>query len=146
MKKLVAIMMAVAMSVSCFVVTASAVDMQANGDRVASVTEVQPREILTYSMSQNIYEGTNSQLVAKVTLKYTVRGEGSNSSGGYITGVTSASIKKVKGWESVSSLTILRNKISYSRNHQIAYVPITYKGSIGSGNSTYSATITISLL
>lgn len=141
MKKLVAMMLAVAMSVSCFVLTAGAVDVNEVGGQSVSLTEVQPREILTYTKTQKIYEGS---LVAKVTLKYTTRSESGNTSGEYITGVKSISIAKVSGWVNVNSVSV--KKIEYSKNHQRANVFITYKGSTGSGYHKYDDEITISLL
>ena len=39
----------------------------------------------------------------------------------------------------------IRSGITYSNNHQKAFVPITYQASIGSGYSTYTDTITITL-
>ena len=141
MKKLVAMVMAVAMSISCFVITASAVDFNENGGQSVSVSAVQPREILTYTKTQKVYVGS---LAAKVTLQYTTRSESGNSSGEYITGVKSISIAKVSGWTSVRNVKVTR--MAYSNNHQKADAYISYEGSVGSGYTTYDDVIHLSLL
>lgn len=141
-KKLVAIMMAVAMSFSCFALTVSAVDINENAGQDVSVSAVQPKQILTYTHTQYVYSGVN---VAKITMKYTARDDEVNDSGYYITGILNASIKKVKGWTAVGSVSIKRASITYTRNHQIASVPISYEASSGQGYNTYTDTIRIEL-
>lgn len=107
-----------------------------------STSEIQTREILKSSATKTVTYGSNK---AKITLYYTYRYDSTNSSGKYITGVTSASISKVSGWYSVGTVTI--NNISYSRNHQVASVTVTYTGGHGEGNNTTcTATVTISLV
>ncbi len=108
------------------------------------VSEITPREILKGSVTKTVTYAGNK---AKITLYYTYRYESTNTSKKYITGVTSASISKVSGWYSVGSATINQSGISYSRNHQVASVPVTYTGGHGEGNNTTcSVTLTISLV
>lgn len=84
--------------------------------------------------------------IADITVKYTVRDEISNRSGYYITGIQSASVKKVKGWTAIrSDVTIDREHIVYSNNFQTAAVPIVYHASIGSGYGMQTATVLIEL-
>ena len=89
---------------------------------------VQPREIMTFSKTQRDDKSTDELvLIADITVKYTVRDEISNRSGYYITGIQSASVKKVKGWTAIrSDVTIDREHIVYSNNFQTAAVPIVY--------------------
>ncbi len=108
------------------------------------VSEITPKEILKGSVTKTVTYAGNK---AKITLYYTYRYESTNTSKKYITGVTSASISKVSGWYSVGSATINQSGISYSRNHQVASVPVTYTGGHGEGNNTTcSVTLTISLV
>lgn len=108
------------------------------------VSEITPKEILKSSVTKTVTYAGNK---AKITLYYTYRYESTNTSKKYITGVTSASISKVSGWYSVGSATINQSGISYSRNHQVASVPVTYTGGHGEGNNTTcSVTLTISLV
>lgn len=108
------------------------------------VSQITPKEILKGSVTKTVTYAGNK---AKITLYYTYRFESSNTSKKYITGVTSATISKVSGWYSVGSATINQSGISYSRNHQVATVPVTYTGGHGEGNNTTcSVTLTISLV
>ncbi len=111
---------------------------------IEPTSEISPREILKSSVTKTVTYNGNK---AKITLYYTYRFESSNTSKKYITGVTSASISKVSGWYSVGTVTINQNQISYSRNHQVASVPVTYTAGHGEGNNTTcSVTLTISLV
>ncbi|MBS4880532.1 MAG: hypothetical protein KH138_09580 [Firmicutes bacterium] len=137
MKKILAMLLSLVMMCSCFVITAGAVETQD-----VDVSPMNAREVLTLSQTQNIYVGNK---IAKLTVNYTVRSEPSNTSGYYITGILNASITNVVGWTAVNSATINRSGITYADNHQLATVPITYQGSVGSGYATYSTVITIQL-
>ena len=142
MKKMMVMLLALAMSISCLVLPAGAV--QVEGNPCDTHMAVQPREFLQLSKTQRVVNNKKLNLVADITVKYTVRGEAANSSGFYITGIDSASAKKVSGWTSVeSSVTI--GDIVYSNNHQTAAVSVTYRASIGSGYGEYTATILIEM-
>ena len=132
MKKILAMLLSLVMMCSCFVITAGAVETQD-----VDVSPMNAREVLTLSQTQNIYVGNK---IAKLTVNYTVRSEPSNTSG-----ILNASITNVVGWTAVNSATINRSGITYADNHQLATVPITYQGSVGSGYATYSTVITIQL-
>jgi len=95
--------------------------------------------------TQTVYAGNN--YAAKITLTFTVRNDSSNATGLYITGILNGTAQKVSGWVSIdpSSVHIIRDGITYSRNNQVASVPITYEGSIGSGYQTYHDIIIIDL-
>lgn len=116
--------------------------LQHSNENVPS--EVEGREILRGSSTKTVTYAGNK---AKITVYYTYRYESSNASGKYITGFTGASISKVSGWYSVGTVTINMNGIIYSRNSQVASVPVTYTAGMGEGNNTTcSATLTVSLL
>ena len=95
------------------------------------------REILTGSTTQ-ILTYTSGYSV-RVTIRYTWRYEASNSSKKYITGILGGTILVASGWTSISSTYVNVNSVSYERNNQTAYVPISYIGSIGSGPQVYVA-------
>lgn len=141
MKKICALIMTFALILSCTVIPAGAVEI--GGDEAIASIEIEPREILRVNITETVYVG--SQYAAEITLPYTIRNEASNSSGYYITGVLSGSIRNVKGWTAVRNVDFNPFDITYSDNHQVAVVPITYEASIGSGYATYDDIIVIDL-
>lgn len=141
MNRLTTLLMAAALSVSCVIVPAAASPISENTDQILTL-EAQPREILRAKETHNVHVGTR---IAAVTINYTVRYEASNSSGKYITGVLNGSIENVSGWTDVRNLSIDPYGVIYSKNHQVATVPITYQASIGEGYATYTDTFTIDL-
>ena len=145
MKKMMVMLLVLAMSISCLVLPAGAV--QVEGNPCDMHMAVQPREIMTFSKTQRDDKSTDELvLIADITVKYTVRDEVSNRSGYYITGIQSASVKKVKGWTAISSdVTIDREHIVYSNNFQTAAVPIVYHASTGSGYEDKTAIVLIEL-
>lgn len=136
MKKFFAMMMAMLMSISCLVVSASASNID---DATAKDTStVEPKQILTYSKVHRAYVGSSA---VDITLKFTARDDAHNTSGYYITGILNTSIKNVTGWHSVGSVKI--DQVSYSDNHQFASVRVTYEASGGSGLRQYTTTISV---
>ena len=85
MKKMMVMLLALAMSISCLVLPAGAV--QVEGNPCDTHMAVQPREFLQLSKTQRVVNSKKLNLVADITVKYTVRGEAANSSGFYITGI-----------------------------------------------------------
>jgi hypothetical protein len=144
MKKIFATIMACLLTISC--TTFSAFAAQPNENHTISPTsDIQPREFMNLKTTQTVYAGNN--YAAKITLTFTVRNDSSNATGLYITGILNGTAQKVSGWVSIdpSSVHIIRDGITYSRNNQVASVPITYEGSIGSGYQTYHDIIIIDL-
>ena len=142
MKKMMVMLLALAMSISCLVLPAGCVVVEGN----AWVTHMagQRRDFVQLSKTQRGVNSKKLNVGADISVKYTVRGEAANSSGFYITGIDSASAKKVSGWTSVES-NVTIGDIVYSNNHQTAAVSVTYRASIGSGYGEYTATILIEM-
>lgn len=144
MKKLMMLVLALALSISCLAISAGAVELEEN--QADAYMTVQPREFMTISRTQRVVYNSNLNLVADITVKFTVRGEAANKSGFYITGMHSASAKKVSGWTAVASdVRIDVNNVVYSNNYQTAAVPVVYRASTGSGYNEYTAVILIEL-
>lgn len=99
------------------------------------------QEIMQESQTLTFTEyGTGKRM--KLTVKYTICSEFENSSGKYITDITSLSAKnKYNDWQSIGACT--QTEVNYSSNHQVATISFTFRASIGSGYSTYDGSITI---
>lgn len=139
MKRFFAMMMALLMTVSCLVISVGASEVKDANTENSSTVE--PKQILTYTKVHRAYVGSSA---VDITVRFTARDDAYNSSGYYITGILSASIKNVTGWHSVGSVTINRSGITYSDNYQYASIPVTYEASGGSGLRTYTTTISVS--
>ena len=138
MKRLITMMLALIMAVSCLMVPASASDTESA--QAGDISTIAPRQILTYSKVHRAYVGANA---VDITIKFTARDDIANDSGYYITGILNSSIKNVSGWYSVGAVSINRSGITYSNNFQYASVPVTYQASGGSGFHTYTTTVSI---
>ena len=73
MKKMMVMLLALAMSISCLVLPAGAVQVEEN--QCGTYMAIQPREFLQLSKTQRVVNSKKLNLVADITVKYTVRGE-----------------------------------------------------------------------
>ena len=146
MKKLmlVVLALALALSISCLAIPAGAVEFEEN--QADAYMTIQPREFMTLSRTQRVVYNSSLNLAVDITVNFTVRGEAGNKSGFYITGMHSASAKKVSGWTAVASdVKIDVNNIVYRNSYQTAAVPVIYRASTGSGYDEYTAIVLIEL-
>ena len=140
MKKLMMLVLALALSISCLAIPAGAVELEEN--QADAYMTIQPREFMTLSRTQRVVYNSSLNLAVDIT----VRGEAGNKSGFYITGMHSASAKKVSGWTAVASdVKIDVNNIVYRNSYQTAAVPVIYRASTGSGYDEYTAIVLIEL-
>lgn len=142
MKKAFALLTSIALVTTCLIAPAGAVQALEIDTQIMPAEILQPRNVVM-THTETVYVGNNT---AEVTVSYTTRLEQSNSSGMLITGVLGGTIKKKRGWDSVTNLVIDPYGVEYSHNRQKAIVPITYEASLGEGYSTYSDYVTINLL
>lgn len=124
----------------CFACSASTFTNVFAEEPVVEVESV-CREMISRSKTIDYTHPTMGGIIS-VTVYYTTRYDSGNSSGKYITGITSLKASKKSGWYSVSSTCSITN-ISYSANHQTADITFTYKASTGAGYNTYSGSITL---
>lgn len=92
MKKLMMLVLALALSISCLAIPAGAVELEEN--QADAYMTIQPREFMTLSRTQRVVYNSSLNLAVDITVNFTVRGEAGNKSGFYITGMHSASAKR----------------------------------------------------
>lgn len=110
-----------------------------SNDVPVTLTEsAQPREIFMLSKPYTLQYGT---YYCHCTVYYTVRGDDTNASGFYITGVNRID-EGSSNWYRMGDISV--TSISYDQNCQIAYVNVEYTASIGAGFEPYTDQIVIS--
>lgn len=135
MKRLVTILLSSLLMINCLFSSAGRVYALENAEQIVSEDSILPREIMRGThTSIETYAGNYK---VRVILNYAYRFEASNVSKKYITGILGGSVVNYSGWISVGSYNIQVNNVTYSENQQVARVPVSYDGSIGSGNNIH---------
>ena len=135
MKRLVTILLSALLMMNCVYSSFGRVFALEGAEQTVTADVASPREILRGTHTSIETYGAGYQV--KVTINYTYRYEASNVSGKYITGILGGDVVEYRLWTSVGNSNIHVNNVTYSENHQVARVPVSYDGSIGSGNNIH---------
>ncbi len=133
MKRLVTILLSALLMMNCVYSSFGRVFALEGAEQTVTADVASPREILRGTHTSIETYGAGYQV--KVTINYTYRYEASNVSQKYITGILGGNVVKYRLWTSVGDYSIHVNNVTYSENHQVARVPVSYYGSIGSGEN-----------
>ncbi len=140
MKKLLSIIFAIVLTISCPLTLVEAAEAPEDVD-----SESLTRDFIQADLTQKIYSGSK---YVTVRIHYYMREDLSNSSGYRIVSVGNGSVTPdYSGWTSVSSILIIdQDNIDYTFNRQVASIPVTYYVSMGYGYVAQQGTATINLL
>lgn len=146
MKKVISLMMVLAMSLSLCVGAFATENTTVLEEDTAFANAIQPRDYMNLTHTERVVRTVNSKkCVANISVNYGVRDDESNESGYRIVSIGGASAVKVSGWTAVGDATVVESSIAYRNNRQQADVTVQYEASTGSGYDTYSVTLTIDL-